>query len=101
MRLLHKHGVKIAIGTDSYDLTSLAEATHLNGMGVFDNLTLLKLWCETTPQAIFPNRRVGQLEQGSEASFLVLNGNPVENFEYVKGIKLRVKQGRIIRLANR
>ena len=101
LRLLHKHGVKIAIGTDSYDLTSLAEATHLNGMGVFDNLTLLKLWCETTPKAIFPNRRVGQLEQGSEASFLVLNGNPVENFEYVKGIKMRVKQGRIIRLENR
>jgi hypothetical protein len=100
LHLLRKHGVKIAIGSDSYDLTSLAEATHLHEMEVFDNLTLLKLWCETTPQAIFPSRKIGHLNQGSEASFLVLTGDPIENFENVKRIKLRVKQGRIIKLAS-
>ena len=66
---------------------------NLHEMKVFDNLTLLKLWCETTARAIFPKRKIGHLKKGYEASFLVLSGNPIENFDNVKGIKMRFKQG--------
>ncbi|MCA1636054.1 MAG: amidohydrolase family protein [Acidobacteria bacterium] len=93
LRLLHTHGVPLAIGTDNYALTSLSEAMNLHEMKAFDNLTLLKLWCETTARAIFPERKIGHLKKGYEASFLVLGGNPVENFEHVKAIKMRFKQG--------
>lgn len=93
LRLLHTSGVPLAIGTDNYALTSLSEAMNLHEMKAFDNLTLLKLWCETTARAIFPERKIGHLKKGYEASFLVLGGNPVEDFEHVKAIKMRFKQG--------
>jgi len=93
LRLLHTSGVRLAVGTDNYALTSLSEAMNLHEMKAFDNLTLLKLWSETTAQAIFPHRKIGYLKKGYEASFIVLGGNPVENFEHVKAIRMRFKQG--------
>ena len=98
LRLLHKAGVKIAIGPDMHGATSLEEAMNLYNLKVFDNLTLLKMWCETTAGTIFPNRKIGQLKEGYEASFLVLGGNPIDNFESVKDIRVRFKQGNFLSL---
>lgn len=98
VRLLHDAGVKLAVGPDVYGVTALAEVMSLHGLKVLDNLTLLKMWCETTAATIFPARKIGRLEDGYEASFLVLGGNPIENFESVKDIRIRFKQGAFIRL---
>ena len=92
LRLLQQAGVTIAIGSDHAE-TALAEALHLHQMGIFDNLTLLKMWSETTPQTIFPSRKIGRLDEGYEASFLVLQGNPLEDFTQVRNITFRLKQG--------
>lgn len=92
LQVLHQAGATIAIGSDHAE-TALAEALHLHQLGVFDNLTLLNMWCETTPQAIFPSRKIGRLEEGYEASFLVLKGNPLTDFRHVRDIALRFKQG--------
>ena len=92
LQLLHRHGVNIAIGSDHAE-TSLAEALHLQDLGVFHNRTLLKLWCENTADAIFPGRKIGKLQEGYEASFLVLAGDPIRDFQQVRQITLRVKQG--------
>ena len=96
LRLLQDAGVKLAIGPDVYGVTSLAEAMNLYQLKVFDNLTLLKMWSEATPEVIFPKRKIGHLQEGYEASFLVLDGNPVEDFANVKNIRLRFKQGHLI-----
>ena len=96
LRLLQRHQVRIAIGSDDYEQTSLPEALYLHGLKVFDNLTLLKMWCETTAEAIFPGRRVGRLQDGYEASFLVLGGDPIQDFAHVQRIELRVKQGEVL-----
>lgn len=96
LKVLHEAGVKLAIGPDVYGVTSLAEAMNLYQLKVFDNLTLLKMWSENSAEVIFPDRKIGRLQDGYEASFLVLDGNPIENFENVKSIRLRFKQGRII-----
>jgi imidazolonepropionase-like amidohydrolase len=93
LRLLHDAGVNMAIGPDVHGVTSLSEAMNLYGMKVFDNLTLLKMWCETTAETIFPKRKIGKLADGYEASFIVLGSDPVANFEAVKNIQLRFKQG--------
>jgi hypothetical protein len=92
LTLLHHHGAKLAIGSDHAD-TSLAEVMNLKMLLPFDNLTLLKLWCEATPTAIFPGRKIARFEEGYEASFLALAGNPLEDFTQVQAIRLRVKQG--------
>lgn len=96
LRLLHKAGVRLAIGTDDNNRTVLDEAESVHRLNVFDNLTLLRMWTETTPQAIFPRRRIGRLTNGYEASFLALDGNPLDDFANVKNITFRFKQGQVI-----
>ncbi|HKY06011.1 MAG TPA: amidohydrolase, partial [Blastocatellia bacterium] len=64
LKLLARHGVRIAIGTDDNGRTVLDEALNLHRLGVFDNLTLLKMWSVATPQSIFPGRRIGRFEEG-------------------------------------
>lgn len=93
LRRLHEAGVPIALGSDRYESTSLDEARYLRTLGVFDNATLLRLWCENTVATIFPNRHVGKIETGAEANFLVLDGNPIEDFDAVTRVRMRVKQG--------
>lgn len=93
MRLLHDNGVSLAIGSDTPSDSSLHEVEYLHSLGVFDNLTLLKIWAEATPKAIFPKRKIGALKEGYEASFLALEGDPLQDFLNVKRIKLRFKQG--------
>ena len=92
LSLLHRAGVPLVIGSDHAD-TSLAEVLHLHSLGLFDNLTLLKMWCEATPAAIFPTRKIGRFAEGYEASFLALAGNPIEDFSQVQAIRRRFKQG--------
>lgn len=38
-------------------------------------------------------RKIGRLLEGCEASFLALEGNPIDNLENVRKIKYRFKQG--------
>jgi len=95
---LGEHNVRIAVGSDNYRQTSAFEASRLHELKVFDNLTLLKLWSETTAATIFPNRRIGRLKEGYEANFLVLAGNPVDDFSNTGRIEMRVKQGESLTL---
>lgn len=98
LKLLYKAGVKLAIGTDNGDLTALNEVENLHRLGVFDNLTLLKIWVESTPTTIYPKRRIGHLQDGYEASFLALEGDPLENFDNIRKIALRCKQGHFLEM---
>lgn len=93
LQVLRKHNVPIAIGSDSFRQTALVEALSLAKLQAFDNLTLLKMWCETTAATIFPKRKIAKLKDGYEANFLVLSANPLTDFANVKTIELRIKQG--------
>lgn len=93
LNLMLRNGVTIALGSDYFGRTLSGELWYLHDNGIFDDVTLLRVAVENTPQVIFPNRKVGRLREGYEASFLVLNGNPLENFERLKDIRLRFKQG--------
>lgn len=91
--MMKKHGVRVILGSDSYRNTSLPEAMYLASLGVYSNGELLRLWSEETPRAIFPNRRIGRLAPGYEASFLALDRDPIADFSNVNSVRLRVKQG--------
>ena len=93
LQTLHRHGVRIAIGSDSFRQTSQPEALNLKRLGAFDSLTLLKMWCENTAWTIFPKRKIGHLKDGYDASFLALAGDPLADFSNVQRIQLRLKQG--------
>ncbi len=93
---MNKNGVRLAFGLDNYGTTLIPEVLYFHDNKIFDNLTLLKIAVETTPQTIFPNRKIGKLRDGYEANFLVLNGNPLKDFNQIKNINLRFKQGTFI-----
>jgi hypothetical protein len=90
--------VKLAIGSDSYRDDSKSEARYLHGLGVFSDAELVKLWAYDTPRAIFPGRPIGSLAAGDESSFLVLACDPFTSFACIDSIRLRVKDGRVLRV---
>ena len=94
---LRRAGVRLALGSDSYRDDSKAEAQYLHGLGVFSDSALVELWSSDTPRAIFPGRRIGRLDAGDEASFLVLDCDPFLRFACTESIRLRVKDGRVLR----
>lgn len=97
LRRLHAAGVTLALGSDNSFGTSHEEADHLMSLGVFDNVSLLNMWTENCATAVFPERAIGKLEDGYEASFLVLGGDPLADFENTRKINMRVKEGSILK----
>jgi len=98
LQLLARYGARIAIGTDMRGSVS-EEVLYISSLGVFDNRELLNMLTQTTPQAIFPSRKIGSLREEYEASFLALNANPLDDLQNVKHISIRVKQGNVLRVA--
>jgi hypothetical protein len=94
--MLQRFGVTLLVGSDSFRQSPAAEAMLLSKLRLFSNQELLKMWCETTPRAVFPARRIGRLDTGYEASFLVLEGDPVSDFANTGKISLRVKRGLVL-----
>ena len=99
LRLLKKHKVTLLIGSDvipGLALSASNEVEWLRRSGLFSNLELLTMWSVTTPQAIFPARKIGAFKPGYEASFLVLQGDPLVDFANTHSIRLRVKRGQVL-----
>jgi hypothetical protein len=99
LKLLRRHGVKLAIGSDDYRNGVVPEVTALRELGIFSDAELLVLWSRATPRAIFPKRKIGCLDDGCEASFLALEGDPLTDFANTGRIRLRVKDGALLELA--
>jgi hypothetical protein len=95
LRLLRNAGVRLAIGLDSHG-TVVIEAENIHRLAPFDDATLLSIWTADTARAIFPERRIGCLAEGCEASFLALTGDPLADFGAIRKISLRMKQGFVI-----
>lgn len=96
LSVLKRHHVKIAIGSDRGEGSVIDDIFYLESLEVFTLRELLTMFVETTPQMIFPDRKIGLLRDGYEASFLVLEGNPLEALDNVRRVKLRYKQGEIL-----
>jgi imidazolonepropionase-like amidohydrolase len=100
LSVLLKYRVHLALGSDSYRSDTVPEAFYVNSLQVMPTLHLLNIWCSSTVETIFPGRKVGQLKEGYEASFLVLKSNPIDDFSAVEKITLEVKQGHLLSVGN-
>ena len=97
LKRLKAAGVPILIGSDGFaGKGTVAEAAYLHDLGVFTPAELLRAWTEATPRAIFPNRLIGRLASGYEASFLVIERNPLDDWTALSNIRMRVKQGQVL-----
>ncbi len=93
--LLLKHaGVNVILGVDS-DRTVIDEVENVRALGVYSDLELLRM----LTGSLFPKRKISKLEDGYEASFLVLQANPLEDFSAIRRVTNRVKQGHVIEVA--
>jgi imidazolonepropionase-like amidohydrolase len=84
--------ITITLGTDQGYTTLSEEINDIKQINAFSNLELLTILTQT-PKTIFPNRKIGELKNGYEATFLVLNDNPLDNMNTIGDIVLRVKNG--------
>jgi imidazolonepropionase-like amidohydrolase len=91
--LLEAAGAPLAIGSNAYGATVIDGLVAGAQKRFFEPARLLRLATTDTARLIFPNRRAACLEQSCEASFLVLEGNPLEDFSRIRAIRLRVKDG--------
>jgi len=91
--LLETAGAPLAIGSNAYGTTVIDGLIAGAQKGFFETARLLRLATTDTARMIFPDRRAGCLEPGCEASFLVLGGNPLEDFSQIRDIRLRIKDG--------
>jgi hypothetical protein len=84
--------ITITLGADQGFSTLSEEINDIKLINAFSNLELLNILTQT-PKTIFPNRKIGELKNGYEATFLVLNDNPLANMNNIEDIVLRVKNG--------
>jgi len=101
LRTLLEAGVKVAIGSDGISgerrfVTAREEVAFLVAHRMLSPLELLRAWSVDTARTIFPGRNLGELRAGFEASFLVLNGNPLDDPANLGHIGMRVKQGLVL-----
>ena len=92
--VLAKHGVAIAIGSDQFRTTSVAEALEIHKAGLMTPAALLRALSVDAAATIFPKRAPFGLAEGAPADFLVLESDPLADFTAVQRIRLRVKGGR-------
>ena len=97
LRLLHRAGVRIAIGSDEYTRTTDFEVSQVAALGAVDSLTLFKWWVENSAATIFPTRKLGRLATDYEANFIVFATNPIQHLGDRAGLIMRVKQGVILK----
>lgn len=93
---LERAGAALAIGSNAYGETVLPGLVALSNTPLFSRARLLRLATMDTPRAIFPERAIGCLRRGCEASFLVLNADPLQGFEALRDIRFRVKDGLLL-----
>jgi imidazolonepropionase-like amidohydrolase len=94
---LFANDVNVVIGSDDPQRTIRSELNYWFTLGVLDNKKVLKVLCENTPKAIFPKRKIAKIEDGYEASFLVLDEDPFLNPQKARMTRFKVKQGVILK----
>ncbi|HNG90635.1 MAG TPA: hypothetical protein PK858_10540, partial [Saprospiraceae bacterium] len=90
-------GAQVAVGSDDPIRTTRTEVNYFFHLRDANTSTLLRVLCENTPRAIFPGRKLGKIEDGYEASFLVLQDNPLNNLLKIRAIAMKVKNGVLLK----
>ncbi len=86
----------LALGVNAYGSTLTEGMIAGVNKGFLSAVEMLRVASMDTPRAIFPNRRIGCLEVGCEASFIGFEKNPIEDISAVRNITLRFKDGEVL-----
>jgi hypothetical protein len=75
----------VTVGTDLFRKTAAVEADRLLRLGLLDAPALLRSWCVDTCAGM-----------RGDGDFLVLGGNPLEDWAYAHDVRLRVRGGVVV-----
>lgn len=92
LELLEASGVQLLVGTDLSPGEAHTEIQHWADVGVLSTETILE-GVFSTGAFLFPDRRIGCLDAGCEADFLVLQSNPRADVTALQAISHRFKAG--------
>lgn len=97
LKRLFQNKVTVVLGSDDPQRTGRAELNYWHLLGSLDAADILKVLCENTPRVIFPKRKIGKIEDGYEASFLVLSDNPLSNILKIRLSAFKMKNGQWVK----
>jgi imidazolonepropionase-like amidohydrolase len=97
LKRLFDSNVNLVLGSDDPQRTTRSELNYWYTLGNLDDAAALKVLCENTPRAIFPYRKIGKIADGYEASFLVLNDNPLQNILKIRAMAFKMKNGQLVK----
>jgi hypothetical protein len=93
LQLLRDAGVRMAVGSDQGEGDPVTEALVMDELGLFEPTELLRMLTENVARLAFPDRLVGRLEPGYEASFVVLGRDPIRDFSAIRDVRYLFKDG--------
>ena len=93
---LEAAGVTLAVGSNAYPEPLTDGLIAGVEKGFFEPARLLKIATMDTPKLIFPDRTVGCLQIGCEASFIAFASDPIANIRSIRSIVYRLKDAQVI-----
>jgi imidazolonepropionase-like amidohydrolase len=97
LKILNDSKANIVLGSDDSQRTTFSEINQIRQLGAVSSTQLLKIFCQNTPAAIFPNRKIGKIAEGYEGSFLVLLDDPMTNILKIRATSFMVKNGVVLK----
>jgi len=98
LRRLKQAGVTLLAASDRFDANVLTEINYLDSLSLFNRAELLQMLTQDTARFIFPNRNIGRLQNGYEASFVTVLANPLQDLSSLSQVQLRVRQGQRLKV---
>ncbi len=95
LKRLFNSNVKVCMGSGDPQRSARNELNYWFQLGGLNIPKALHAMCETTPQVIFPNRKIGRIAEGYEANLVVLDENPMGNILKVRNIWFTLKGGKV------
>lgn len=90
---LQKADAPIVFAVEAYGSTITAGLIAGVEKGFFSPTDMLRIASMDTPAFIFPDRKVGCLEVGCEASFLAFKSNPLDDIKAIRTFVYQMKDG--------
>jgi len=95
MTLLRAAGVRMAIGEDFIgDMHD--EIAALRSFGLFDGPEVLRMATENGAAIAFPDRQIGRLSPGNEASLLIYRANPIQDWIRLRSPAAGLRAGHVL-----
>ncbi len=94
--LLSRAGARLVLGSNAYGRTIAPGLIAAAEKDFLSPAEVLRLATMETPKSIFPDRKIGCLSPGCEASFLVFSADPIKDLQTISDTETRINRGYVL-----